>query len=409
MEGPMRAGRALRPKARTPLVVRLARTAPLTIGEAITLVVLWATLLGISAGHDIPLTTVIGVFATVSFATVGGFLVSRLSGHRVGWLLWSSGVLLAIDLGAGYLASEGLTVAPGSIPDAISFAWLSNWIGAPGLLLAAGILPLYFPTGRSLTSRWRLVAIVGLSLIGIDVLAGVFGQFKAGTYPTGVTNPLAIGGSLGGLLAFAGNLADGIFGFVIFPLAVTSLIVRYERSNGIERQQLRPFGILSGIAVGALFLAFAGMGEFAWLIADGALALLPVTIGIAVLRYQLYDIDRLISRTIAYGALTAIVAGLFIGSTLGFQAVLAPLTRSNELAVAGSTLLVAALFQPIRRRIQRLVDRRFNRTRYDAERTVAAFAARLRDEVDLEQLRAEILATVRQAVEPSSVSLWLRE
>jgi hypothetical protein len=151
------------------------------------------------------------------------------------------------------------------------------------------------------------------------------------------------------------------------------------------------------------------LNGIAWVVAIGGLALLPVAIGIAILRYRLYEIVRLISRTISYGVLTAIVAGLFVGFILVFQAVLAPVTGSNELAVAGSTLLAAALFQPIRRRVQRLVDRRFNRTRYDAEQTVAAFAERLRDEVDLEQLRAEILATVAATVEPSSVSLWLRD
>jgi hypothetical protein len=128
-----------------------------------------------------------------------------------------------------------------------------------------------------------------------------------------------------------------------------------------------------------------------------------------VLRYRLYEIDRLISRTIAYGLLTAIVAGLFVGFILVFQAVLAPLTQSNELAVAASTLLAATLFQPLRRRVQRIVDRRFNRTRYNAEQTVAVFASRLRDEVDLEALRAAIISTVSAAVEPSSVSIWLRD
>jgi hypothetical protein len=134
-----------------------------------------------------------------------------------------------------------------------------------------------------------------------------------------------------------------------------------------------------------------------------------VAIGIAVLRYRLYEIDRLISRTISWAIVSAILAGVFVGVVLAVQAILAPLTRSNDLAVAGSTLIVFALFVPIRRRVQRLVDRSFNRSRYDAERTVAAFAARLADEVDLEQLRAEILATVAATVEPSSVSLWLRD
>jgi hypothetical protein len=137
--------------------------------------------------------------------------------------------------------------------------------------------------------------------------------------------------------------------------------------------------------------------------------LLPIAIGIAVLRYHLYEIDRIVSRTIAYGVVTAILGFLFVAVVLAAQAVLGPVTGSNELAIAGSTLLVFALFQPIRRRVQRFVDRRFNRARYDAERTISAFAGRLRAEVDLEQLRAEILATVAQTVEPSSVSLWLRE
>jgi hypothetical protein len=145
------------------------------------------------------------------------------------------------------------------------------------------------------------------------------------------------------------------------------------------------------------------------LVAFGGFALLPVAVGIAILSYKLYEIDRLISRTISYGVLTAIVGGLFVGLILAFQAVLAPVTGSNELAVAASTLLAATPFQPLRRRVQRLVDQRFNRTRYDAEQTVAAFAGRLRDEVDLEQLRSEILSTVSAAVEPSSVSLWRRE
>ena len=153
----------------------------------------------------------------------------------------------------------------------------------------------------------------------------------------------------------------------------------------------------------------ADHGGFFYLIAFGGFALLPVAIGIAVLRYRLFEIDRLISRTISYGVLTAIVAGLFVGFILVFQAVLAPLTQSNELAVAASTLLAATLFQPLRRRVQRLVDRRFNRTRYNAEQTVAVFASRLRDEVDLEALRAAIISTVSAAVEPSSVSIWLRD
>ena len=189
-------------------------------------------------------------------------------------------------------------------------------------------------------------------------------------------------------------------------LAVGSLLVRLRRAKGLERLQFRwvvASLVLSG--GGLLIAAMSGLWPLAFL----CFAAIPIAIGIAVLRYRLYEIDRIISRTIAYAVVSAILAGVFVGVVLAVQAVLGPLTQSNDLAVAGSTLIVFALFAPIRRRVQRLVDRRFNRSRYDAELIVAAFARRLSDEVDLEALRSEILATVSAAVEPSSVSLWLRE
>ncbi len=194
------------------------------------------------------------------------------------------------------------------------------------------------------------------------------------------------------------------------------MFVRLRRARGVERAQLRwlvwsmafiVVGFIVGLVGDSIFVN--GLGGAVWLPAIVAFCLPPVAIGIAILRYRLYEIDRIISRTISYGVVTLVLASLFVIVVLAAQAVLGPLTGSSTIAVAGSTLLVATLFQPIRRRVQRLVDRRFNRNRYDADRTVAAFAGRLRDEVDLEALRAEILATVSEAVEPSAVSLWLRE
>jgi hypothetical protein len=244
-----------------------------------------------------------------------------------------------------------------------------------------------------------------------------FTAFTPGTYPPAVQNPLEIRGPIADLLAVVGTVATAVGTLVMF-LALASLVVRYRRAIGVERQQLKWFAAVVAIAGPALAIAILSSGatsgfiadvsNAAWGIALITLALLPVAIGLAVLRYRLYEIDRLISRTIAYGILTAIVGSLFIGFILVFQAVLAPVTQSNELAVAGYPPGGGAL-PAAPPTMQRLVDRGFNRARYDAERTVAAFAARLRDEVDLEQLRAEILATVAQTVEPSSVSLWLRE
>jgi len=222
----------------------------------------------------------------------------------------------------------------------------------------------------------------------------------------------------------AAILGTGLIGgsdfllYIVIVTAVLSLLVRYRGAGSIERQQLKWFAVFGVIGGLALVIAVVDRGStnsvtlvstWAFVVAEVALTLLPIAIGIAVLRYRLYEIDRLVSRTISWLVVSGLIGALFVGFVLALQAILVPLTRSNELAVAGSTLLVFALFAPIRRRVQSLVDRRFNRGRYDAERTVAAFAGRMRDEVDLDALRIEILATVTSAVEPTTVSLWLRE
>ena len=360
---------------------------------------------------------IVGVLAILPAITVGTILVTRLPANRIGWLLLVGGLLFAVSGGVSGLADFGLNVHPGSVPGAVWLAWLSGWILLPFVVVAI-YLALLFPTGRLLSPRWRSVAVAGAVAMVVNSVQSAFTAFTPGTYPPAVQNPLEIRGPIADLLAVVGTVASTVGTLVMF-LALASLVVRYRRAIGVERQQLKWLAAVVAIAGPALAIAILSSGATSGIIADVSnaafwialitLALLPVAIGVAVLRYRLYEIDRLISRTIAYGVLTAIVGSLFIGFTLVFQAVLAPVTQSNELAVAGSTLLAAALFQPLRRRVQRLVDRRFNRARYDAERTVATFAARLRDEVDLEQFRAEVLAIVAQTVEPSSVSLWLRE
>jgi hypothetical protein len=325
-------------------------------------------------------------------------------------------VSLAVSDGALALADYGLNVHPGSVPGAVWFAVLGDATGSLFIGPLAGFVPLYFPTGRLPSPRWRIVLPLVIVATVTSTIGTGLSPFTAGTYPSGVTNPLALGGS-GGQLAALLNTATTILGTPALLLVTAALIVRYRRAGGIERQQLKWFAAVGVVVVPAFVLGilsgvvgpFADLSNVFWFGAILGLALLPLAIGVAVLRYRLYEIDRLVSRTISYGVLTAIVGGLFVGFILVFQAVLAPVTQSNDLAVAVSTLIVFALFVPIRRRVQGLVDRRFNRTRYDAERTVAAFADRLRDEVDLEQLRAEILATVAATVEPTSVSLWLRE
>jgi hypothetical protein len=365
-------------------------------------------------GND-PVTNAVVTLAVLSLETVGAILVIRLPRNLIGWLLLACGFLIAFNLGTSGVADYGLNVHPGSVPGAIWLVVLSGLTWMPFSVGLGFYLPLLYPSGHLLSPRWRPVAFLGVVAIVFSTAQNALAPFTPGAFPPADQNPLAIGGPVGDLAALLGA-ASKVYGVFALPLAAASLVIRYRRASGIERQQLRwlaAVGIIVGpalvVAITAGITGEAEVANAAWLIVLVGFALLPIAIGVAVLRYRLYEIDRLISRTVAYGLLTAIVGGLFVGLILVFQAVLAPVTRSNELAVAGSTLVVAALFQPLRRRLQRLVDRRFNRARYDTERTVATFAARLRDEVDLKTLRAEVLATVAETVEPSSVSLWLGE
>lgn len=347
--------------------------------------------------------------AAISFATVGAVLVSRLPTNPIGWLLASGGFWFGLANPGTSVWNYGLAHS-GGVPGAVWFVWLSQWTWAPAIG-AILLLLLVYPTGRLLSRRWRPEAAGATLLIAILSFGGAFGQWTGGQFP--VANPLAIIGPVPDLLSVV--LAPLVI--LVVVSAIASLAIRYRRSAGIERAQLKWFVAVVAISLPAFLI---GTGLFGTnglagviatvftLLAFIGFALLPVAIGIAVLRYRLFEIDRLISRTIAYGVLTAIVGALFVGVILLLQAILAPLTNSNEFAVAGSTLLVAGLFQPLRRQIQRLVDRRFNRARYDAERTATAFAERLSNEVDFERLRAEILSTVAATVEPTTVSLWLR-
>jgi hypothetical protein len=233
-----------------------------------------------------------------------------------------------------------------------------------------------------------------------------------------VTNPIAIAPSAS-LWRVLDPSSLTILIVILMVGGMVSLAVRYRRAAGIERQQLRwvvaaiaflVVAIPGGFVLSLLIPSSGNAGSgLAWIGAIIGYPLIPIAIGIAVLRYRLYEIDRIISRTISYGVLTAIISGLFVACIFLFQEVLAPLTQSNTLAVAGATLLVFSVFQPLRRRVQARVEQRFNRARYDGDRTLALFAGRMRDEVDLGRLATEIAATVARTVEPASVSLWLRD
>jgi len=278
--------------------------------------------------------------------------------------------------------------------------WELSWA-----LLA--VLLLVFPTGRLPSRRWRPVAWAAVAAL---VLAALSSPLLPGPPADGLRpNPIAIP-ALEGVLRLAYNMASSVL-FGVILAALVSLVARFRRATGSERQQLKWFAYGTALL---LLLPVAGLvgaelpDPAGNLVAAVIVSALPVAIGIAVLRYRLYDIDRLVNRTVVYGLLTVLLAGVYAGLVFALSELLNPADQQSALAVAASTLVVAALFQPARRRIQGLVDRRFNRRRYDATRTIEVFSARLRDQIELGTLSTELLAVVDQTVQPVQVSLWLR-
>jgi hypothetical protein len=296
----------------------------------------------------------------------------------------------------------------GALPGTVAVAWLSSVGIIPILCVTAIFVPLLFPDGHLPSPAWRWVARLAGVAVGLTTFINAIGP---GTMSNGVAiqNPTAIPG-LDSLPQVFGIAAVGALA-ASFVLAVVSVVWRYRRGTPIERQQTRWFAssaVLTLVTVGFGFSGIGPLAEGGWLLVLAGLALMPIAIGVAILRYRLYDLDRLVSRTISYGVLTGVLLAAYAGSILVLEGPLSAVVRGNTLAVALSTLVVAALFQPIRGWLQRVVDRRFDRARYDAERTTAEFAERLQNEIDLATLSDELDSIVRKAVAPSMVSLWLR-
>jgi hypothetical protein len=341
--------------------------------------------------------------AAVSAATVGAVLASRRPRHPVGWLLLGLGLTLSAgDLLYVYVR-YGLVARPGSLPAAghlagLSLSTIAIWLACAGFVL------LLTPTGSLPSARWRWWARVAAAAPVVFLLGSLVEPAPLRPeYPT-VVNPLAAPTAWAGPLRAVTGVAL-VVSVVGVPIAAGSLVVRFRRARGIERQQLRWLALAAALAPPAVLVAVVAFGPVSNVVAGLYLALPPLATGAAILRYRLYDLDRIISRTLAYGLLTILLG-------LGYAAVVLGLGRllpnDSSLVVAGATLAVAGAFQPARHRIQQVVDRRFNRRRYDAANTIAAFSARLRQEVDLDTLTAELLAVVDQTMQPTTASLWLR-
>src|SRR5215216_1525042 len=353
-----------------------------------------------------------------AFAVVGALLVVRRSANPIGWIMVAIAFMLSVCLPGGYYATYVMLTRGQPDPLAVFGAWIFNCFWFLLLALTFVYLPLLFPDGRLLSRRWLPVAV----LAGIPPIIVVLRRALVDTIPVNeapghkIDNPVGIEG-LGGVENLPVNgVLNAIF-FVGFAGVVASVVVRFRRSRGVERQQMKWFTSAIVVLLGGslIFGAASGLTGVRWLEDVGfvfsmvGLASLPATVGIAILRYRLYDIDLIINRTLVYGPLTATLVALYFGGIVVLQRLLVALTgQKSTLAVVASTLLIAALFNPLRRRIQSFIDRRFYRRKYDARKTLEAFSAKLRDEADLEALSDDLVGVVRETMQPAHVSLWLR-
>jgi len=343
--------------------------------------------------------------------TVGAIVASRRPENPVGWLLCLSGVAASMSNFTSLYAIYALLAQPGSLPAGEASAWIAAWT----LPIMIGIQVSYlllFPTGRLPSRRWRWLAwlIGGFVLVGVVLAAFSSGAYFGALGP--IRNPLGIEGFTDVYKAVLYPMSP-----FLFAASALSVFVRLRRATGVERQQLKWFAYAVAILAMVttpyvITIAIEAPGWFEWAvnaILTAAVTTIPISIGIAILRYRLYDIDILINRTLVYGSLTITLVALYFGGIVVLQRVFVFLTgQQSTLAVVASTLLIAALFNPLRRRIQSFIDRRFYRKKYDARKTLEAFSAKLRDETNLDALSDDLVGVVRETMQPAHLSLWLR-
>jgi len=350
---------------------------------------------------------VVTALAVAGISVVGSLIVRREPRNLVGWVLLGSSLGLAAQSAAFDYISLSRDRFSLGLPATVPVAWVDNWLMIPSLIGLVILVPLLFPTGRLPSPRWRPVGV--LALIGITVTTVGSALAPGPLQVGGIDNPLSLR-LPHPIVDIAGGI-DVVSGLALFGLTAAAVVVRYRHGTPLERLQLRWFAYpatLGIVGIGASNIVTTGLSDAAWIGGLLAIAVTPFAIGIAILRHRLFDIDLVIKRTISYGVLTVLLVGLEIGGVLVLQNVLSTITREQTYAVAATTLGVAALFQPARRRIQGWVDRRFDRNRYDAAGIVNGFGARLRDRLDLDDVTAELASTAGTALLPASVSVWIR-
>ncbi len=343
--------------------------------------------------------------------TVGAIVVSRRPENPVGWLLCLSGVATSTSTFTSQYAIYALLAQPNSLPAGEAMAWITSWM----LPIMNGVQVFYlllFPTGRLPSRRWRWLAWLTVAYILVGVILSAFspGAYLGALGP--IRNPLGIEGLTQFYKAVLYTMSPALFAAAVF-----SLFVRLRRAVGVERQQLKWLAYAAGglAIVSILIIISIAIDTPRWYewVTNAIVVVvppgIPIAIGIAILRYRLYDIDLLINRTLVYGSLTVTLVALYFGGIVVLQRLFVVLTgQQSTLAVVASTLLISALFNPLRRRIQSFIDRRFYRSKYDARKTLEAFSVKLRDATDLDALSYELAGVVRETMQPAHVSLWLR-
>jgi hypothetical protein len=382
---------------------------------SLTLAALSLLLLVLNSHHpDVPIYPywAENILFAVGFSTVGAVIASRSSSKNpIGWLFCAIGLSFGVIHFSAQYAIYTLLAQPGTLVGGEAAAWIVSWawVLAVGLIV---FLALLFPDGRLPNRRWRWFSWLSLTLI---LMGAVSGAFTPGLILSlgRINNPLGVEG-----LPNVWKLVQTLMLTLIF-VSAASLFMRLRRARGVERQQIKWFtytGVVASSAalltytiseaIGALWLKWVG-----YVVMQVSIIGMPISMGMAILRYRLYNIDLLINRTLVYGSLTAMLALVYFGGVTVTQAIFRTLTGQQEqpqLAVVVSTLVIAALFNPLRRRIQGFIDRRFYRRKYDAAKTLEAFSAKLKDETDLDALHAELLGVVKETMQPAHVSLWLR-
>ena len=350
----------------------------------------------------------------VLYGTLGALIASRHGRNLIGWIFCFVAVSLAILSSASGYADYALYAREDSLPGAVLAAWVTSWLFIPAVYVSMCYLFFLFPDGRPASARWRPVIWVATVVAAVATLAPALEPGGLFAFPT-VENPFGLAEPFGRIAIVANDVTD-LAAMPVFLVSLASMVSRLRGARGRERLQVKWITYAASLTATSFAAAFAAdlltdsraASDALFLLGVVGFAGIPAAAGVAILRHDLYDIDRIINRTLVYGVLTAMLALAYVGGVVGLQAGFRAITgQESTLAIVASTLAIAALFNPLRRQVQGFVDRRFYRRKYDAAKTLAAFSARLREEADLDVLSNDLVGVASRTVQPEHVSLWL--